>query len=242
MIASRTPCRVMPFTMADLTVFETGLDTVPNYLSTGYIVLLVSALALVAGGLAFLFWRGPRSRRPPRVRLLTGAAALAVSSLLMGGCCALAFAVGDLSHQFANLAFAYEDYGFSYCFLQTWLNRGIRRPAGYSQAAVERIVRTVVRREGFHAEDDAPGAGVERVLRHHPDEARGARQGFLDGADGARFKGIFARFPELDFVADAHLVGVFLRNGNGAAHGVGVQSVFRDVQQVPVEQLCIAEG
>ena len=138
--------RMTPFTVADLTVFETGLDTVPNYLSTGYIVLLVSALALVAGGLAFLFWRGPRSRRPPRVRLLTGAAALAVSSLLMGGCCALAFAVGDLSHQFANLAFAYEDYGFSYCFLQTWLNRGIRRPAGYSRSAVEDITGTVEER------------------------------------------------------------------------------------------------
>ena len=40
--------RMTPFTVADLTVFETGLDTVPNYLSTGYIILLVSALAAVA--------------------------------------------------------------------------------------------------------------------------------------------------------------------------------------------------
>ena len=37
----------------------------------------------------------------------------------------------------------YEDYGFSYCFLQTWLNRGIRRPANYSQKAVADIVRSV---------------------------------------------------------------------------------------------------
>ena len=35
-----------PFTVADLTVFETGLDTVPNYLSTGYIILLIAALVL----------------------------------------------------------------------------------------------------------------------------------------------------------------------------------------------------
>ena len=40
--------RMTPFTVADLTVFETGLDTVPNYLSTGYIILLIAAL--VAGG------------------------------------------------------------------------------------------------------------------------------------------------------------------------------------------------
>ena len=135
--------RMTPFTVADLTVFETGLDTVPNYLSTGYIVLLTAALLVVAGGLALLFWKGPRSRLPVRTRILTGAGALAVSSLLMGGSCALAFATGNLSDQFANLAFAYEDYGFSYCFLQTWLNRGVHRPAGYSRSAVEKIVDSV---------------------------------------------------------------------------------------------------
>ena len=135
--------RMTPFTVADLTVFETGLDTVPNYLSTGYIVLLTAALLVVAGGLALLFWKGPRSRLPVRTRILTGAGALAVSSLLMGGSCALAFATGSLSDQFANLAFAYEDYGFSYCFLQTWLNRGVHRPTGYGRPAVEKIANTV---------------------------------------------------------------------------------------------------
>ena len=135
--------RMTPFTVADLTVFETGLDTVPNYLSTGYIVLLTAALLVVAGGLALLFWKGLRSRLPVRTRILTGAGALAVSSLLMGGSCALAFATGSLSDQFANLAFAYEDYGFSYCFLQTWLNRGVHRPAGYSRSAVDKIVDSV---------------------------------------------------------------------------------------------------
>ena len=135
--------RMTPFTVADLTVFETGLDTVPNYLSTGYIILLAAALLAVALGLALLFWKGPRSSRPARARVLTGAVAMAVSSILMGGSCALAFATGHLSDQFANLAFAYEDYGFSYCFLQTWLNRGVHRPSGYGLPAVEKIVNTV---------------------------------------------------------------------------------------------------
>ena len=135
--------RMTPFTVADLTVFETGLDTVPNYLSTGYIILLVSALAAVAIGLILLFWKGPRSTQPARTRFLTGVAALAVSGTLTGGACAAAFATGDLSNQFANLAFAYEDYGFSYCFLQTWLNRGIRRPDNYSRTTVEKIRQQV---------------------------------------------------------------------------------------------------
>lgn len=135
--------RMTPFTVADLTVFETGLDTVPNYLSTGYIALLVSALVLVVVGLALLFWKGPRSAQPVRRRLIAGVGALAVSGALFGGSCALAFSTGALSSQFANLAFAYEDYGFSYCFLQTWLNRGIRRPMQYSAASVNKILQTV---------------------------------------------------------------------------------------------------
>ena len=101
---------------------------------------------LVAVGLALLFWKGPRSSQPARTRLLTGAAALAVSGLLLGGAAPLAFATGDLSNQFANLAFAYEDYGFSYCFLQTWLNRGIRRPSGYSRPRWRRSARRWRRR------------------------------------------------------------------------------------------------
>ena len=138
--------RGMPFTMADLTVFETGIDTVPNYLSSGHIVLLGAALSGVLLAMAVLFWTGPRSDRPQRARRLSGATALAFSSALMGLCCAAAFAAGELSSQFANLVYAYEDYGFSYCFLQTWFNRGIRRPDRYGAVAVERLCRSVEER------------------------------------------------------------------------------------------------
>ena len=51
--------RMTPFTVADLTVFQTGLDTVPNYLSTGYIVLLIAALAWWRRGWRCCSGRGP---------------------------------------------------------------------------------------------------------------------------------------------------------------------------------------
>ena len=41
-----------PFTIADLTVLNTGLDTLPNYLSPGYILLLAAA---VAAGFPLMF-------------------------------------------------------------------------------------------------------------------------------------------------------------------------------------------
>ena len=131
--------RMTPFTVADLTVVNTGLDTLPNYLSPGYIALLVAVLALAAAGLAVLLWKGPRNGRPPRQRLFTGILALLVSLGALCGAWALAFRLGQLSSVFSNLATAYEDYGFSYCFFQTWLNKGIPQPPGYGAGAVREI-------------------------------------------------------------------------------------------------------
>ena len=131
--------RMTPFTVADLTVFQTGIDTLPNYLSTPYIVLLVTALVLVTAGLILLFWKGPKSAASRRVRVLSGTVSLALCSALLAGGWQLAFQLNQLSTVFSNLAFAYEDYGFSYCFLQTWLNRGIRQPSQYNIQEISRI-------------------------------------------------------------------------------------------------------
>lgn len=132
--------RMTPFTMSDLTVLNTGLDTLPNYLSTGYIVLLAVALILSALGLILLFWKGPRNALPLKKRILVGILGMLVSGGALAGGWALAFQTNQLSTTFANLAFAYEDYGFSYCFLQTWLNKGIHRPSNYSQQSVNNVL------------------------------------------------------------------------------------------------------
>ena len=50
--------RMTPFTMADITVLNSGLDTLPNYLSKGAIVLLILGIVALIGGLVMLFWKG----------------------------------------------------------------------------------------------------------------------------------------------------------------------------------------
>lgn len=135
--------RMTPFTMSDLTVLNTGLDTLPNYLSTGYIVLLAAALLLSFVGLVVLFWKGPRNTLSLQKRVLTGILGLLISGGALAGGWTLAFQSNQLSTTFANLAFAYEDYGFSYCFLQTWLNKGIHRPYNYSRQSVDNVLETL---------------------------------------------------------------------------------------------------
>ena len=83
--------RMTPFTVADLTVFNTGLDTLPNYLSKPYLILLGAGVVLAAVSLGLLFWKGPRNRRSGRQRLLAGLAAVLVSGGALAGSWALAF-------------------------------------------------------------------------------------------------------------------------------------------------------
>lgn len=154
--------RMTPFTMADLTVLNSGLDTLPNYLSTGYIVLLAVAVGVTVVILALLFWKGPRNQVPSRKRLYGGILAMLMNLGVL--CCvwAAAFQTDQLSTVFSNLATAYEDYGFSYCFLQTWLNKGISQPMGYGSRSVERV-ESMVEKLAAEAQTGVPQTDVNVI-------------------------------------------------------------------------------
>ena len=44
-----------------------------------------------------------------------------------------------ISNYFGNIAFAYEDYGFPYCFTASLFNTGISEPVGYSEETMAKI-------------------------------------------------------------------------------------------------------
>lgn len=44
-----------------------------------------------------------------------------------------------VSNYFGNIAFAYEDYGFPYCFAASVFNTGISEPSGYSKETMDEI-------------------------------------------------------------------------------------------------------
>lgn len=135
--------RMTPFTTADVAVFTTGLEVLPNYLKPFQIVLLVVFVVLLLAGLILFFIKGPHSSAGWKRRLLTGAISVvcAVSCAIGGVSYGLDHA--KLSQIFSNLAFAYEDYGFAYCFLNTWLNVGIHRPQDYSQQSIDGIKKNI---------------------------------------------------------------------------------------------------
>lgn len=131
--------RMTPFTMKDLSSMTDGATIVTNYLAKWQIILIAGAFAVVVIGFVILFLKGPK--KPTKVNLKRN---LAVVVLII--CCAFGGTFGlikanVMSTFFGNLAYAYQDYGVPYCFINTWLNTGIHKPSNYSKSAVQNIFK-----------------------------------------------------------------------------------------------------
>ena len=61
--------------------------------------------------------------------------------LLCLGSTSFMIRIGQVQTFFGNLAYAYRDYGVVYCFINTWLNTGISKPAGYSEEMIQNIFK-----------------------------------------------------------------------------------------------------
>jgi phosphoglycerol transferase MdoB-like AlkP superfamily enzyme len=129
--------RMTPFTMTDLSLLESGLSVVPSYLSKLQIGLVLSAMIVAALLFVLLFLFAPKKRgaisRGKNVLVIMAIFAALAAATLWG---ARFQAVGAV---FGNLAYAYKDYGVPYCFLNTWLNTGIKRPFGYSERSIRSV-------------------------------------------------------------------------------------------------------
>jgi phosphoglycerol transferase MdoB-like AlkP superfamily enzyme len=131
--------RMTPFTMTDLSLLESGLSIIPNYLSKPQIGLVIAAAVAAALSFVLLFLFAPKKRG----RLSRGKNALVILAIF--ATLTAAMTTGVRTHAigavFGNLAYAYKDYGVPYCFLNTWLNTGIKRPFGYSQTGIRAIFK-----------------------------------------------------------------------------------------------------
>lgn len=163
--------RTTPLTAPDVAMLKTGIHTMPNYLPVWAIVLLFLCILLVLAGLVLLFLRGPQSQLPRRDRLRRGGAAILAVAILLGASLAAGNATGQISSDFYNLPTVYRNYGFPYCFLQTLLNRGIDRPAGYSKSYMNRIAEQIPEETGGEADVNILFVQLESLL--DPDNVLG---------------------------------------------------------------------
>ncbi|MDD6042286.1 MAG: sulfatase-like hydrolase/transferase [Eubacteriaceae bacterium] len=134
--------RITPFTMKDLSNLTDGISLLSNYFSSKQIIMIFVGVALLVLALVLLWIKAPKKKGEVNHKRNI-LAMLLVIALTFGATFGL-IKVNVLSTFFGNLGYAYSDYGVPYCFINTWLNTGIKRPIGYSEESVKAI---------FNAED-----------------------------------------------------------------------------------------
>lgn len=126
--------RVTPFTVVDLVLIKSALAIMNKYLSVVQQIALWVGLfsCLVLFVLTFLF--GPKYEK--RLQFKRNSAALLIACMCFLVLTKVALRTGVVSRYFGNIAYAYQEYGVPYCFTVTFVDRGIRKPAGYTQEKV----------------------------------------------------------------------------------------------------------
>ncbi len=133
--------RVTPFTGPDLKLLDDLKKIIGGYMPLYQVILAVIG---IAAGLIFLVcvWiRAPKYKGKRRwvldiLLILLSAAGLAAGTNL-------AISKRILSTYFGNIAFAYQDYGFPYCFAVTLLDTGISQPNNYSEEFIDSLYTEV---------------------------------------------------------------------------------------------------
>ncbi|HJA07484.1 MAG TPA: sulfatase-like hydrolase/transferase [Candidatus Mediterraneibacter pullicola] len=129
--------RVTPFNAQDLKVLSDALELTGNYFNTFELIMIIIGVVALVFWVVSMWRRGGQfTGKMHRVIALGG---VVVS---FGACLWLTEAAIDkrvISNYFGNIAFAYEDYGFPYCFSASLFNTGINKPAGYSEETMKEI-------------------------------------------------------------------------------------------------------
>ncbi|MCI8275669.1 MAG: LTA synthase family protein [Lachnospiraceae bacterium] len=130
-------CRVTPFNGADLRLTKDAMTIAGKYLTWWHLVLMAAGLLLLLAGLVVLFRKLPKWQKKPAY--VKGSVFILFSLLALFGLSGVGMRTGLLANQFGNLAQAYLDYGFPYCFANSLVNTGISKPEDYSVETVQEI-------------------------------------------------------------------------------------------------------
>lgn len=159
--------RTTPFSAIDLMMVRNVMTMLDKYMTKWQIV--ISAIGIVLGVLllVYLYVRLPvtEHKRHP----LRASAYVCMCAFLVWTLTKVAVQTHTVSDNFGNLAYAYNDYGFAYCFSNSIIDVGISKPGDYSEEMIHSIV-------------DGLGYDKSEVIFETEEEAWARRQALEDAA------------------------------------------------------------
>ncbi|MEF9940837.1 MAG: LTA synthase family protein [Lachnospiraceae bacterium] len=129
--------RVTPFNAQDLKVAGDAVSLINSYFNAFELILLVIGIVAVVIWVVSIWRRGGQyAGKMHRIIALGGVVFWFGAFSVVTN---LAVDKRVVSTYFGNIAFAYEDYGFPYCFSASIFNTGISEPHEYSKETIDKI-------------------------------------------------------------------------------------------------------
>ena len=130
--------RLTPFTTADIKVIDMAFDILPTYFNTWQLVIIVVGLVALLACFVLIFIFAPK--RKEKTNYKKAVIGILIASILAGSSWGIGVKTGAVATYFENLWDAYYEYGVPYCFISTWLNKGVKKPEHYSEEATKKII------------------------------------------------------------------------------------------------------
>lgn len=135
--------RVTPFSAVDFTLIKSAISVSSHYLNLFTIAMIIVAIFVVLIGLICLFRKAPVNEQHGHRKII-----FSILCCLTLGVAIIALhrssnSVQSLSTHYTNISEAYENYGFAYCFANSILDTGIKKPEDYSKQSVKKITKAL---------------------------------------------------------------------------------------------------
>lgn len=131
--------RTTPFSSIDLHIIASVIEIIDIYLTPVQFILFGLLIVSVLIFMGFAFTKFPKTQ----VYYKNSALIFSFSLIILFLSLQFAHRSNALSRNYTNLGEAYRLYGFSYCFTNSFIDRGIKEPETYSQETMETVLQTI---------------------------------------------------------------------------------------------------
>lgn len=133
--------RTTPFSAIDVLMIRNVMTMLDKYMTEWQMVLSAVGIVLVIALLVYLYIRLPKTKH--KRHPFRASAYVIMCGILIATLTKVAVNTQTVSDNFGNLAYAYNDYGFAYCFSNSIIDVGIGKPKDYSEETIQEIVNNL---------------------------------------------------------------------------------------------------
>ncbi len=131
--------RVTPFSAVDFTLITSAIAVAGHYFSVFNIIMLLLAVIMLLVAIICLFVKTPKNGSLGKEGYFMACSFMIIIVFAIIVIHKSSISVQALTNNYTNISEAYENYGFVYCFTNSIIDTGIKKPQDYSEEEIDKI-------------------------------------------------------------------------------------------------------